>query len=122
MDKKWFIQIWKEGKYLDLWSVNHTLAGCVLGSIFIFINLQIWVSLIISVILMIGWEIFEIYYGIKEGLANKILDVVTGLVGFFLTYYLVNVQGVNALSYFLIIALSFAFLETWGYLVYKKIE
>ena len=122
MDKRWYIKIWTERKYLDFWSLNHILAGCMLASIFIFFNISFLTSIIISFLILLAWEFFEFFAGIHETMENKILDVIIGLLGFFITYYLMNNNIFNNLTLFLIIFFPFLILETWGWLAYEKLH
>lgn len=123
MKKKWHTKIWLEEKYLDFWSLNHTLSGAVLASISILIGLPFWTSLIMSFLILLAWDIYEIFGGIKEKVGNKILDVITGLIGFFITYYLMHYRiCCDNLILFLIIFFSFLILEIWGYISYRKLK
>lgn len=121
MKKRWHAKRWEEGNHVDLWTLNHILGGGVLASICIYIGWDFWTSLIISFLIMLSWDLFEIARGIKEHTNNKIWDIVTGLSGFFATYYLMTNHTFNNLIFFLVILIPFVILEIWGYLTYMKI-
>ena len=114
----WYVKIWAEGKYLDFWSVNHTLSGGVLASLFFLLKVQFWPSLFISFLFLLAWEIYEILKNIKEGAWNKFFDVVTGVLGFFATHYLIALDVLKTINIFWTISFLFAFLEIWGYKAY----
>jgi len=82
------MNIWKEGKYIDLWLIPHLLIGILLGQLFLLINFNLTISLIIILALAIIWELFEIIIKIKEAIPNKIIDVLAAIVGFYIIKYL----------------------------------
>lgn len=90
--------LWKEGLVVDLWSINHLLFGVIAASFCIWFRLGFWTSVTISLVVMILWEIFEIWHdSIFEHNPNIIFDVILGLVGFLITYYLI--QAKNLVDY-----------------------
>ena len=81
--------LWKEGDYVDFWSVVHFLTGLVIGLFLCLLKAPLGVALPIVVILLILWEIFEYYHPeIHETWPNLILDVLIGIVGFFIAFFL----------------------------------
>ena len=107
--------IWKEGKYLDFWNVNHILAGCLLAFVSIFLNISFIISLIISFAIMLFWEIYEYHRVIKETLPNQILDIITGFIGFFVIYYISSLINSMIFIYlFSIILILWFCLTLWG--------
>ena len=107
--------IWKEGKYLDFWNVNHILAGCLLAFVSIFLNISFIISLIISFAIMLFWEIYEYHRVIKETLPNQILDIITGFIGFFIVYYISSLINSMIFIYlFSIILILWFCLTLWG--------
>ena len=79
------MNIWNEGKYLDLWSLNHFLSGIVFAGWMFFFGLSIEKIFIVYFIIAVGWELYELLEKTRaqEYLGNKIMDVVTGIAGFF---------------------------------------
>lgn len=80
--------IWREGKWLDLWSVVHFLSGISLGlgiSLFHFGTLA---SIIIIFILLVAYEMWEALVQIQETPENRIMDVVVGMASFLPTFIL----------------------------------
>jgi hypothetical protein len=114
-------KIWEEGECLDLWSLNHIFAGASLAGLFFILKIPFLISFIISLILMLSWEIYEILNLIIEKPCNKIMDIVTGVLGFVITYYLfLQISQVYHIILFIVISAIFVFLELWGYFSYKK--
>ena len=114
-------QYWKEGKYVDLWSINHILSGVVVGALLFRFGLNFHWAIIVSLALFVGWEIFEIVIGIKEHMTNIVMDVVFDLVGFLLTSYhylaLHRPFSLRTTVVFIVVFLSF---NLWGFLAYEK--
>lgn len=118
MKNKWYVKIWAEGKYIDFWSINHILGGALLAQIFVFLGVNFWISLVISFIIMILWEVYEYKTKVYETIQNRVMDVVVGLLGFFMIYYLVSLDFFyNGIFY--IVFFIFLFLEIWGYIAYQ---
>jgi hypothetical protein len=71
--------IWREGAYLDLWSVPHFLSGIALGFALYFLHFAFNAAVTIALLLLVAYEMFEVIARIEETRANRILDVVVGL-------------------------------------------
>jgi hypothetical protein len=118
--KSFSIKVWKDGKCLDLWSINHTLAGGLLAAVIFFNNINLYLGFLISLALMIAWEIIEIIKNIYEEKCNKIMDVVTGIFGFILIYFIfLKINTNSALTIFWIMTGCWVFLETWGFVTFR---
>jgi|SRR3989344_8948454 len=118
--KRFSVKVWRDGECLDLWSVNHTLAGGLLGATIFFFHINFFFGFLISLVIMIVWEIIEILNNIHEEKCNKIMDVVTGILGFVLIYFLfLKIDTDSALTIFWIMAGCWAFLETWGFISFR---
>jgi hypothetical protein len=77
--------IWREGKYLDLWSAVHFLSGASLGLGFYFLrflNIGVTGSIVIVFLLLVAYELWEAMVRIAETPQNRVLDVVVGMVSF----------------------------------------
>jgi len=74
--------IWREGKYLDLWSVPHFLSGVALALAMHFFGFAALPTYIIGFLLLVAYEMFEALVKIEETRMNRILDVVVGMVSF----------------------------------------
>lgn len=108
------MSIWKEGKYVDTWAVTHFLWGVIFAWWLQLVGLSVGPASVIYLIGAIVWEIVEVKIA-KEHIYNKIIDVIIGLVGFFL-FHMVP-WSTKAM-----IALTFAsvVIEIHGYLNYKN--
>ena len=120
IQKKWYIKVWLEGKCLDLWSLNHTFFGASMAGLFILISVPFWISLLISFIAMVAWEFWEHFRRIHESLCNKIFDVLTGLLGFFIVHNLVEAYA-HEVGIFVFIIIFYIALELWGCWAFRKI-
>ena len=81
--------IWREGEYLDLWSVPHFLSGALLACLIYLLHLPFLYALILATILLIAYEVFEVWVGIYESDWNRRLDVVVGLASFIPTLLII---------------------------------
>lgn len=71
--------IWREGAYLDLWSVPHFLSGIVVGGALFFSGFAIRDASIIAFLLLVIYEMWEVMVQIEETRWNRVLDVVVGM-------------------------------------------
>jgi hypothetical protein len=79
--------IWKEGKWLDLWSVVHFLSGMTIGFVFHLVNLGAVASVIIVFLGLTAYEMWEKIVGIDEAPTNRVMDVVVGMVSFLPVFF-----------------------------------
>lgn len=114
MEEEWQVRrtdIWREGKYADLWSVVHVLSGAIAGLFPLLVPLSFWPALFTATAFFIAWELVERYGGIAaEYWTNQVTDVLFGIAGFLATYPLLgweNREALWALFFFLwVLALS----------------
>lgn len=71
--------IWREGEYLDLWSVPHFLSGLAVGLGLHLSGLDMLAGVLVAFVLLSAYELFEYVADIDEGRANAILDIVVGM-------------------------------------------
>lgn len=112
------MDIWYEGKYVDVWAIIHVLMGCIFAEIAAFTSLNIWIELLIATAIMIGWEIFEDLVGIEERFTNKVFDVITGWAGYAFVLYLQQIGAVQSWTRLIIFLALWAGLNLWGNLDY----
>ena len=82
--------IWREGKWLDLWSVVHFLSGISLGLGISFFKFGTVSSVIIVFLLLVAYEMWEAMVKIEETPQNRVMDVVVGMVSFLPTFFFVT--------------------------------
>src|SRR3990167_4615278 len=80
--------IWREGKYLDLWSVPHFLSGMAVAFGLFFLDFATNAAFIIAILLLVAYEMFEVIAKIEETRWNRVLDVVVGMASFTPTFLL----------------------------------
>ena len=109
----WVVKVWKEGRHFDLWYVNHFLAGILLGCLVIFLKLEFWMGFIVSVVLMLAWEVFELVTEIEETKFNMAFDVIFSVFSYFFTIFLLKnyLSPPSLLVLFYVSLVIFAILE-----------
>ncbi|MBM3261803.1 hypothetical protein FJY93_05355 [Candidatus Kaiserbacteria bacterium] len=78
--------IWREGKWLDLWSVVHFLSGISIGLGIAFFDFGTIASTVIVFILLVAYEMWEAMVQIHETPQNRVMDVVVGMASFLPTF------------------------------------
>jgi len=88
------------------WTVNHFFSGVFFGVLFNFRKLKnvkvIWAT-VITFILLVLWEVFERYalasieFG-NELIRNRVSDVVIGMIGYFIVYFLLRKYKLKILN------------------------
>lgn len=120
---KWYYNIFRNGKYLDLWSINHTLAGVVIAGPLYYFSISFIYSFFILIFLIVGWEIYEIIFDVHETWQNRSTDIITGVIGFFFVWYFYYFFDTNLQIWIYAVSLLvFLTLEIWGYFAYKHIK
>lgn len=80
--------IWREGKWLDLWSVVHLISGVSIGLAFYPLHFGASATTIIVLLGFIAYEMWEKIVGIIETPTNRVTDIVVGMVSFVPTFYI----------------------------------
>jgi len=78
--------IWREGKWIDLWSVVHFLSGISLGLGTYFFKFGTQSSFVIVFLLLVAYEMWEAMVQIEETPQNRFMDVVIGMTSFTPTF------------------------------------
>lgn len=113
--------IWREGKFLDVWSLNHFLFGFLSSYLLTeFFHLDLLVSCLIGLFAYIVWEVFEVLIKAGEYPTNQVMDVVVSLVGFWLFVCARQFGGGAVFGLIQPILLCFIALECFGY--YSKLK
>jgi hypothetical protein len=79
--------IYKEGTFIDLWSIPHFLAGVIIGLPLLQHGVGFWTAGAIVLILCTMFEIVELAFDIHESMANRITDVVLPMIAYPAAYY-----------------------------------
>jgi hypothetical protein len=114
--------IWKEGKYIDLWTIPHVLSGVVFAGFLDYFGFNFLGNFLIYSFFNIGWEFFELYaFNVHEHIPNKIMDVVTGWIGFFVMYLLIiKIDIALIIPYLYALTALFIILNALGFYAYLK--
>lgn len=113
--------IWREGEYLDLWSVPHFLSGMAVAFSLFFFGFATNAAFIIAFLLLVAYEMFEIIAEIEETRWNRVLDVVVGMLSFTPTFLLAPnfPQGFVVAAFILVVAID-SVLSYFGWLASQK--
>jgi hypothetical protein len=111
--------IWREGKYIDLWSLVHLLSGFILAGWLSFIGAPLHASVGIATIIFAVWEIFEHVYKI-EVTSNQITDLIVNYVGFFIFYLTRDLFLRGAVSVVAITTIITLLLSLSGFLAFMR--
>lgn len=117
--------IWREGKWIDLWSVVHLLSGVSAAFAITWSGFGFAASAVIAFLLFVAYELWEAMVKIEETPQNRSMDVVVGMVSFVPTFYFV--QALELSSPMLILAFGFVLtanvvLATFGWLASRKAD
>ncbi len=74
--------IWKEGEWLDLWSVVHLLTGFLVGLGFYFLHFKGFSAIALAFVVLVAYEMWEALVKIEETPINRMMDVVVGMCSF----------------------------------------
>lgn len=74
--------IWREGEWLDLWSVVHFLSGLSIGLGLYLLGFTAIAATVIAFLMMVAYELWEAVVEIEETPANRVMDVVVGMISF----------------------------------------
>lgn len=80
--------VWREGEWVDLWSVVHILTGVSIGLGFFFLRFGAFASVALAILSLVSYEMWEMIVHIKETPANRFMDVVAGMAGFAPAFFL----------------------------------
>jgi hypothetical protein len=90
MDEEFFerTDMWREGKWLDLWSAVHFLSGISVGLGFYFLHFGVLASTLLALVCLVAYEMWEMIVKIEETPTNRFMDVVVGMMSFVPAYFL----------------------------------
>lgn len=91
--------IWREGKWVDLWSVVHFLSGSSVAFSIAWFGFGYVPSAVIAFLLFVAYELWEAMVKIEETPQNRFMDIVVGMMSFIPTFFLV--QGLSRSDFLL---------------------
>lgn len=113
--------IWREGEYLDLWSVPHFLSGMAVAFALFFLNYTASAAFVIAFLLLVAYEMFEVIAKIEETRWNRVLDVVVGMTSFTPTFLLLpGIPTGWAIGAFIAVVVLDSVLSFFGWLASHK--
>lgn len=111
------MDIWRHGRYVDLWSLVHFLSGALLALGFFGLGFGLLWTIASSLVLLIAWEVFEWAIRIIEPTANVMVDILVGALGLAIGvwwhYFLGQPFSPHAFSVLLAATLGLSF---WGFI------
>ncbi len=115
------MDIWKHGKYLDTWSLVHFLSGVLIADGLYGMGYSFLASLLISVVAITIWEIYEWVTGIIEPGANVLVDLLVGGAGFALgsAYHYYWSMPFSKIGFYTLLSVTLA-LSLWGFFDFIK--
>jgi hypothetical protein len=113
--------IWREGKWLDLWSVVHFLSGVSFGLGMMVFGFGTVASIVIVFLLLVGYEMWEAMVKIHETPQNRFMDVVVGMTSFLPTFFFLHGLSTTyfILTFGLVLTLNIV-LAVFGWLASQK--
>lgn len=113
--------IWREGKYVDLWSIPHFFSGICVALGLTILGFSAPSAAGIGLILLILYEVFEWLVDIEETRANRVLDVVVGMASIIPTLVLLPGLFINdIIALFIVITTGNGILSWFGWRASKK--
>ena len=82
--------VWREGQWIDMWSLVHLLSGLATGFGFAVATIAALPSLVLSFTGFVAYEAWEAFVQIEETAANRFMDIVVGVAGFLASYFLLT--------------------------------
>lgn len=80
--------VWREGEWLDLWSVVHFLSGVSIGLGLFFLHFGAVPAIVTTFTALVAYEMWEALAKIEETRANRTMDVVVGMSSFLLSFFI----------------------------------
>ncbi|MDO8522557.1 MAG: hypothetical protein Q7S08_04755 [bacterium] len=115
--------IWREGKWVDLWSVVHLLSGMSFGLALGVLGWGTTASIIIALLSFVLYETWEAMVKIAETPQNRFMDVVVGMASFLPTLFFS--QGLSTNIFILVFGFTLTaniVMATLGWLASRKAE
>lgn len=115
--------LWKKGRAFDLWSIPHFLFGILMAFASSLTELSFSFALVLTLVLAVLWELFEMRLGIQETVLNSLLDVFLPIAAYIITSYVLLLQpyhrediGVVSIA----VLILYLFTNISGWLAYRR--
>lgn len=89
------MNLFKEGVFIDTWTVSHLLFGVLCFLVFYTRIKSIKIISTLTLVLAVFWEFFEIKVNVEEFFSNRVVDVLSTLLAFYLVYYFVKKNNIE---------------------------
>ena len=107
----------------DLWSIPHFLFGILMAFVPLLTELSFNFVLVLTLVLAVLWELFEVGIGIQETVLNSLLDVFLPISAYIITSYVLLLQpyhredlGVVSIA----VLILYLFTNISGWLAYRR--
>ena len=114
---------WQKGMGFDLWSIPHFLFGILMAFVPLLTELSFNFVLVLTLVLAVLWELFEVGIGIQETVLNSLLDVFLPISAYIITSYVLLLQpyhredlGVVSIA----VLILYLFTNISGWLAYRR--
>ena len=115
---------WQKGKAFDLWSIPHFLFGILMGFVPALVDsVSFNFALVLTLVLAVLWELFEIGVGIRETVLNSLLDVFLPVAAYIITSYVLLLQPYHSEDIGVIsiaVLILYLFTNISGWLAYRR--
>lgn len=108
-----------EDKFFDLWMLVHILSGVGLGLLFAWLQWSRSLSYVYVLLILSGWEVLELIFGVVEATSNKVLDIVLAFIAFICVYeYFRYKNSVPSFNQFVMVGIPLIMSTVLGWFKY----
>src|SRR3989344_8259818 len=114
---------WQKGRAFDLWSIPHFLFGILMAFVPPFADISFSFALVLTLVLAVLWELFEMRVGIRETVLNSLLDVFLPIAAYIITSYILLLQPYHRdelVVFAVAVLLLYLFTNISGWLAYRR--
>lgn len=72
---------WDEGRFFDRWMYVHLLCGLSCGFANALLRWPVGRAIAVTTVLLVAWEVGEVWFEVHEAWENRVIDVLIGLAG-----------------------------------------
>ncbi|TSC65007.1 MAG: hypothetical protein G01um101491_62 [Parcubacteria group bacterium Gr01-1014_91] len=115
---------WQKGRAFDLWSIPHFLFGILMGFVPALVDsVSFSFALVLTLVLAVLWELFEMRVGIRETVLNSLLDVFLPVAAYIITSYVLLLQPYHREDIAVVsiaVLILYLFTNISGWLAYRR--